>query len=95
MTSTCYWAHLEKDWTEDELCASTYVPEGDISTPEELRRSQRERKIKNLDDFVNYFSPEENICEDIPVSVGDHNSVIETISQPDKQKWIDEMTTEI
>lgn len=55
-------------------------------------RSQRERKVKKYDDFVVYFSPEDNIYEDMSVSEGDPISVKEAISGSDKQKWIDAMT---
>ncbi|KAG5860165.1 hypothetical protein JTB14_032320 [Gonioctena quinquepunctata] len=44
---------------EEELSDETYVPEDEESLVvlENVRRSQRERKTKNFEDIVTYFTP--------------------------------------
>ncbi|KAG5885261.1 hypothetical protein JTB14_025958 [Gonioctena quinquepunctata] len=85
-------------FSEEELSDETYVPEDEESlvVPENVRRSQRERKTKNFEDFVTYFTPVKQAnYEENPVSVGDPNSVAEALAGPNRNKWISAMTDEM
>ncbi|KAG5880144.1 hypothetical protein JTB14_000012 [Gonioctena quinquepunctata] len=85
-------------FSEGELSDETYVPEDEESlvVPENVRRSQRERKIKNFEDFVTYFTPVKQAnYEENPVSVGDPNSVAEALAGPNRNKWISAMRDEM
>ncbi|KAG5896184.1 hypothetical protein JTB14_016959 [Gonioctena quinquepunctata] len=85
-------------FSEEELSDETYVPEDEESlvVPENVGRSQRERKTKIFEDFVTYFTPVKQAnYEENPVSVGDPNSVAEALAGPNRNKWISAMTDEM
>lgn len=85
-------------FSEEELSDKTYVPEDleSVSIPEKVRRSERQRKTKNFDDYVTYFTTvEQENSEENPVLVGEPNSVVEALAGPNRSKWISAMTDEM
>ncbi|KAJ8969760.1 hypothetical protein NQ314_001597, partial [Rhamnusium bicolor] len=79
-------------FSEEGLSDETYVSEDreSISLPENVNRSQRERKLKKLEDFVTYFTSVEQAN-----SKENPDLVAEALAGPNQNKWISAMTDEI
>lgn len=67
-----------------------------VNLPENEKRSQSERKVKNNKDIVTCFSPvKQKKCDENPVIVGDPNSIAEALVGPNQSNWISAMTDEM
>lgn len=73
--------------TDNESSDADY--NGRCEMPEFIRRSERRRKPKNMEDYVTYICAEEISLEDVPETVS------QALSRPDAQKWKEAMMDEM
>lgn len=83
--------HKEHSNSVSETNDPDYVPVIDFeaSSGEDVKKSQRQKKLKMYNDFVTYFTTENQ------VSVGDPTCLQEALSEPNSEKWIIAMKSKL